>query len=348
MNCPMIALGSCETVVPGACLRPQKMTQTPASGLSVEPIDTSRAVMRAFLRNIGWHPSECLSLDATVASAWEREPEVEIARWRSMGSEACASPAAAEVLMADALLLDVRKAPAAQLREALPPWLLRQSPGSALLLARAIRREGHAEEAIAMLQGTLRQNDAIGAAHGELGVLLRARGRTNEAATAFESSLATRRRIAFDGRWSTRLPVLVAQPRDAIDIIMYENRFYVLPRDPDCVGARAIAGELFEIRRNRWYRVARRAVRLPLSGRLIALARAVLGSGAVPSGNTAAYRLPRIVAVGARLARAVLRRTARKTATALFARPIAQRADTLMEAIVLADQAALAHHPARR
>lgn len=298
---------------------------------ALELADTSRDAMRGFLRAMGWRREDCLSLD--VGDAPLAPPEPRLALAAELARRERAGRLAIETMLQIALRLDQRGAPSAELEIALPEWLLSTHAHACLLLARALLRDRRATEAEALLRRALLLNDAFGAAQRELGLLLRAQGRLEDASTALESALATRRRIAFDGRIDSRDPVLVAQPNEAAEIVYYAGTFYVVPREAGLAGARAIAGELYAVRRNASYRVVRELVHLPL---LRAVYRLRHGKG--DDDDARAARLPGFLQPLARAAKHAVRRGLRRAALALFAEPIEHRAATLIEAIELADQ----------
>ncbi len=301
---------------------------------ALELADTSREVMRGFLRAMGWRREDCRSLDVGDGPLARPEPRLAIAA--DLARREGAGRLAIETMLQVALRLDQRGAPTADLETALPEWLLNTHAHACLLLARALLRDGRATEAEALLRKALVLNDAFGAAQRELGLLLRAQDRLEDASAALESALATRRRIAFDGRIDSRDPVLVAQPNDAVEIFYYAGTFYVVPRDASLAGARAIAGELYAVRRNASYRVVRELVHLPL---LRSLYRLRHGKGKGKGEDEARRaRLPGFLRPLARAARHGVRSGLRRAALALFAEPIEHRAATLIEAIELAEQ----------
>jgi len=321
------------------------MIHTENAGFVMEPLTISRSVMRGFLQTMGWRPHDCVSMEVGEPEPWERDMSLAVARCRSMHDRSCEGPAATEVLLHTALLLDLRSAEPETMQAALPDWLRSHSPLACLLLARAHERARQTKEASDLLRQALALDKAFGPAHLELGRIQRAEGRIPQAAAAFNSWIVMRRRIAFDGRADTTDPVIVAQPNADTDIVFYANRFYVVGRGTDSVGARVIAGELFEIRDNSAFRLARRITRVPLLKRLLrdvwkrSRRLRTADAGEAGPGSRVTVLLARV----RRKLLALARRSMQSAALRLFAAPIERRAETLAEAIDLANRRPAGH-----
>jgi len=284
---------------------------------------------------MGWRRDDCISLDVGAGSLEERELPMSGATGIGKREGSDGSDVETEALLAVALQLDRRAAPAALLQSALPEWLLRQNALGCLLLGRALVRDGKLHEAEKLLLQALSLSNMLGAAHRELGILMRAEGRSADAASAFESALAMRRRIAFDGNADSTNPVLVAQPHDAVDVVYYARHFYVVPKHTGLVGARAIAGELFAVRSNFSFRIARQIAHAPFVRGFLSLRSLRVRN---QEDTSSKIKLPRFVRRSARAITNALRQAIRQVALLLFAERIEQRTGSLMDAIDLADQ----------
>ena len=240
----------------------------------------------------------------------------------------------------DALLLDVRAAPLAEVQEAIPDWLLEKESLACLLMARAYRRSHGPRQAEALLMRGLEIGSQEAAILRELAVLLHRSGRLKESAAASELALASRHRVAFDGQLDSEGAFVVARPSDHVDIVRYRGRYYLVPRLPGMLGARAIAGELLLVEANAAYRAVRRAARLP---GLAALLRPLNRQTRIGSSGHQSRLLQFGLFVQARAATArfgrIARNLSRGLALRLFAKPIERQATTLLGAYQLAQEA---------
>ena len=316
------------------------MIHTADAGFVLEPMAISRSVMRGFLQSMDWSPDDCISLQVGQPEAWERDVSWAVRSCRGLQAKPKDMPVATDTLLFTALLLDVRRAEAGTLKEVLPEWLLATSPLACALLGRAHAREQRPDEAADLMIQALALDKAFGQAHLDLGRIWRDEGRLSQAAAEFNAWIVMRRRIAFDGRADTTDPVVVAQPNPDTDIVFYANRFYIVGRHLDSVGARVIAGELFEIRDNSAFRLARRISRVPALKELL---RSVWrGSQRLRNANAArTVQGTHSTSLMLRVRRKLLslaRRFIQRAALNLFAEPIVRRADTLAEAINLANR----------
>jgi len=303
-------------------------------------------VLGEFLHSVGWKSDDYLAAEVRQAMPWERDPGLAVESCMTLAGGVSGSDEAADALVSLVLLLDQKGTRAELLRAVLPTWLINQSAVACLLLGRALLRSGDYRQATALLLQGVTMDPTFSDLRRELGLALRHQHRINDAVLHLEMALTLRRKIELNGRSTVpNYPVLVAQLDSHVDIYFYKQSFYIMRREPDSVGARAIAGELFDVRRNASYEFARSLARFPLVWWLMVdmwTRRVAREGGAAPSkGARPRSRWKSIV-------RNWLRTALQLLALRLFARPIKRRAATIMEALEIEGERFAEPHPSLR
>jgi tetratricopeptide (TPR) repeat protein len=253
-------------------------------------------------------------------------------QWSALKPDAARQAPAAVALVHVAALIDQSGAGAKAFLAAVPAWLVERNAAISVFFARAQIRSGDFLGAEATLGHALTLDPVSGIAQRELGLLLWRRGATAEAAEAFAAALALQTRLRFITMHRTDIPLLIAQPSANVEIYLYAGIFYVYRRERDAFGARAVAGELFDIQRTMSFRFAYALLRFPMMRRLfIEMWRnsSIFRGEQAPAGPR---KWSAIVASGARL-RTATRTLLRGIARILFARPILLRAATITQAL---------------
>jgi tetratricopeptide (TPR) repeat protein len=252
--------------------------------------------------------------------------------WAALKPDGAHQTPAAVALVHLAALMDQSGAGAKSFLAAVPAWLVEQIAAVSVFFARAQIRSGDFIQAETTLRHALKLDPVSGVAQRELGLLLRRRGATSEAAETFAASLALQTRLRFVAANRVDIPLLIAQPSANVEIYLYGGVFYIYRRERDAFGARAVAGELFDIRRTLPFQFAYALLRFPMMRRLfIEMWR---HSSALRDEQTPAPpgKWGPALLSGARL-RPAMRMLLRGIARMLFARPILLRASTITQAL---------------
>ena len=226
----------------------------------------STGVLHNFMQQLGLPTSQYVAADIKQPFPWEKDAQSALAQWNNTAADWTVSPETVNTLLSFALLLDQRGAPVESLRAILPEKLLNISAMACLLLGRALLRNDRAEDAKALfLQGII-IDPKSGGLRRELGMILRRQGLPGDAALHLEDALELREAFNPYIRFDPISPILVTLPSQSVDIYYYRNLFYIVRRAPGAIGpsARAIGGELFGVKRNTAYILARSMLRLPL------------------------------------------------------------------------------------
>jgi tetratricopeptide (TPR) repeat protein len=225
----------------------------------------SNGVLRTFIFQIGLPASEYAATTIKQTQPWEEDAQLALAHWENAASNWAASTENVNTLLSFALLLDQQSAPYESLRAVLPEKLLNISAMGCLLMGRALLRNDRIEEAKAFfLQGII-IDPKSGGLRRELGLILRRQGLPGDAILHFEDALELREAFNPYNRIDPNSPILVTRPTPSVDIYYYRDLFHIVRHAPGMIGpsARAIGGELFGVRRNAAYAIARSVLRLP-------------------------------------------------------------------------------------
>lgn len=296
----------------------------------------SHSVLRNFLHQSGVKPDEYIAADMGRPMKWEYDSglTMEFCKTLSANINNCAENV--EALLSLASLLDQRRAPGEYLRTVLPHWLINSNALACLLLGRALLRSNEGEKAIIVLQQGLMIDPTSGSIHRELGLALRHQRQLKNATSLLEASLGLRGGLWFKNSIDSYVPVLVNRPNQCVDIYFYKQQFYVVGRSPESTGpsAKVIGGELFSVRRNAAYRLARSLLRFPLAQWFVAAIRERHRRSLVPPVEQFAQPNSRlhwrtVVAEWRWLA-------LQRIALLMFASPIPRRAESILDAIELA------------
>lgn len=296
----------------------------------------SHHVLRNFLHQSGLSADEYIAADVEQQPKWDDNAllTVEFCRAFSTGMGHCAENA--EALLSLAALLDQRRLPSEHLRAVLPHWLINSNALACLFLGRALLRSNDFEKGILVLQQGLTLEPASGSIHRELGLALRTLHRTKSAISLLEAALGLRSGLWFRNSGDPYVPVLVNRPSQRVDIYFYKQRFYVVERllGMTSPSVKVIGGELFTVRKNAAYRLARALLRLTPAQWLLAGIRerrrrsAALVHGQ-PAQNAASLYWGSTIITWRRV---ILQRIA----LLLFAAPIPKRTESILDAIELA------------
>lgn len=296
----------------------------------------SHNVLRNVLRQCGLALDEFIAADLTKLEDWNFDSAltVEFCSTFSAGMNRCAE--STEALLSLASLLDQRHASAEHLRAVLPHWLINSNALACLLLGRALLRGKDHEKGIIVLQQGLSIEPTSGSIHRELGLALRSQHQTNSSTPHLEASLGLRGGLRFGDSSNPYTPMLVTRPSPRIDIYFYKQQFYLVERTPGTVGptARVIGGELFIIRKNAFYRLARYLLRPPPAQWLLGRIREHrMSSAALTQGRdeqpVSSLNFKAVIVVW-------LRVVLQKIALLMFADTIPKRTESILDAIELA------------
>ena len=248
----------------------------------------SSGVLRNFMQQLGLPASEYAPADIKQHLPWEEDAQSALAHWKNAAADWIVSTEMVNTLLSFALLLDQQRAPVESLRAILPEKLLNLSAMACLLLGRSLLRNDRIEDAKALfLQGIIIDPQS-GGLRRELGQILRRQGLPGDAALHLEDALELRDAFNPYSRLDPNSPILVTRPNKSVDIYYYRNLFYIVRRVPGSIGpsARAIGGELFSVKRNSAYGLARSVLRLPLARRFALSIRASMVVQTNPSATS--------------------------------------------------------------
>lgn len=308
------------------------MSLIDTTDFAVDPLAVSRSVLQKFLHVTQRAPRDYLPTQVGQVRVTTLESE------RVLAAGADRSAATIDRLIACALRLDQLGATTEDQSKVLPAWLMARSMPACLLLARAALRAGRSDHASVLLTQALALDSGASDAHREFGLLLWREGETAAAIDSFEAALATRRRIAFDGLRDTSDPILVAQPSDKVDIVLFGGQYYVVPQDAMLTGVRPLGAELFRLRKNALYRIGNRLMKIRSVNRVARSVWALSRRIGPSRGATAATERSIAARFIGRAGRAGWRVIVRPLIVWAIAKPVEMRAGTFMAAIELAEQ----------
>lgn len=300
-------------------------------------------VLRDFMQQMGLPASKYASADIKPPLPWEENVQLAVMHWKNTAADWTASTEIVNTLLSLALLLDQQRASDESLRAILPEKLLNISAMACRLLGRALLRNNKPEEAkVLFLQGII-IDPTSGGLRRELGQILRQQGLLGDAALHLEDALNLRETFNPYSHLDPNSPILVSRPNQSVDIYYYKNLFYIVRRAPGSIGpsARAIGGELFGVKRNAAYGLARSVLRLPLAKRIALGMRASMAAQTNPSATSITHDTRPKLRLHLRLrkvaadCRGVL---LQKLALSMFAQRIDGRTESLLDAVAMASE----------